>query len=242
MALAGFACVRWRSSRRRAPSRSSASSPPIACSGPCCAGERRAGAPGARRWSASRRSCRRRAVFVWYNRILHRWGVFAASPPTPPRTPSDLRSYGPLTLGSTSRASSAVPNISIVYSWPDSAIPLDGRRTPIAVAVVVALVAFVVWVGSPPSRSPVLRLAFLALMIPYLHIVERHRAGAPIATCTCRRSTSSQSSVQLAMSGSRAPAALARMSPAAPLRGRLSRRARHADDVAALPDNHALWS
>ena len=113
------------------------------------------------------------AAYLWYNRVLHQFGVLGASSAmlTPAKL-ADLARLGPLTLGLYVQSLFAFSEYSIIYQWPDSAIPLTSAQLATTVCLAVAVVAFVVWTASRRRDLLFYALAFFALMLPYLHLVD----------------------------------------------------------------------
>jgi hypothetical protein len=112
------------------------------------------------------------AAYLWYARILRHWGAFAGAERLPAQPLGQWLELVPLTLGLYVKSLFALSEYSLIYQWPASAIPLTVGEQLLAVAIGVALLAFLVWTARNRRDLLFYFLAFLALMLPYLHFVD----------------------------------------------------------------------
>ncbi|HEY2746860.1 MAG TPA: hypothetical protein VGL86_19690 [Polyangia bacterium] len=112
------------------------------------------------------------AAYAWYNRVLHQFGVLHPSTTPLGTRVADLLLYGPLALGGYLGGMLGLSDGSIIYAWPDAAIALDGAAIVSSIAIVLALVAFAFFIARRRRELGFWVVAFVLLMLPYMHFVE----------------------------------------------------------------------
>jgi hypothetical protein len=115
------------------------------------------------------------AAYAWYNHVLHQYGLLQPSTIPLAARLADLALYTPLALAGYLASIVAFPDPSIIYGWPDAMIPLGAGATVASVALGVAFLAFGVWIARRRPELAFWAVAFVLLMLPYLHLVDAVR-------------------------------------------------------------------
>jgi hypothetical protein len=110
-------------------------------------------------------------LYLWYNRILARFGVIGSSPGPAGEHVAALVRLIPLTIGLYVGSLVSSSDRSIAYLFPHEAIPLGPGQEAAALVLGVALAAFFVWAARRRHDLLFHGLAFLALMLPYFNIL-----------------------------------------------------------------------
>jgi hypothetical protein len=183
------------------------------------------------------------AVYLWYSHVLHQFGVLAdtGSPPLYARL-AELARLVPLTLGLYVASIFTFSDYSIIYQWPDSAIPLTATELVASAACALALIAFFVFSARRRRDLLFYGIAFVALLLPYLHIVSviRWRADRYLYLAAfCVLAVVLQLATELLHYAS---PVLRRVTTGAALAWALSAAFVTLTNAPRFRDDHALWS